>query len=135
MPNECVQCNKKQVIAEITYDEDGNTLHYISTKVPFNQPDKLPVLIGFSSDVTELYRLKEEFKKLANTDSLASLYNRRFFTEQVEKEYQRTKRYSLSLTVMTIDIDHFKNINDKFGHPAGDQVLIEVTKQLKNSLR
>jgi len=129
------ETNKKQVIEETTHDEDGNTFHYISTKVPFNQPDKLPALIGFSSDVTELFKLKEEFKKLANTDPLTNLYNRRFFTEQTEKEYHRAKRYSLSLTAMTIDIDHFKYINDKFGHPAGDQVLIEVAKQLKNSLR
>ncbi|WP_259366936.1 MULTISPECIES: sensor domain-containing diguanylate cyclase [unclassified Colwellia] len=127
--------NQKQVIEETTHSKDGNTSHYISTKIPFNQPNKLPALIGFSSDVTELYKLKEEFKKLANTDPLTNLYNRRLFTEQAEKEYHRAKRYSLSLTVMTIDIDHFKNINDKFGHPAGDQVLIEVAKQLKANLR
>ena len=129
------ETNKKQVIEETTHDEDGNIFHYISTKTPFNQPDRLPALISFSSDVTELYKLKEEFKKLANTDPLTSLYNRRFLTEQAEQEYHRAKRYSLSLTVMTIDIDHFKNINDKFGHPAGDQVLIAVAKQLKTNLR
>ncbi|MFT5635708.1 MAG: diguanylate cyclase (GGDEF)-like protein/PAS domain S-box-containing protein [Cognaticolwellia sp.] len=129
------ETNKKQVIEETAHNEDGDTLHYISTKIPFNQPNKLPALIGFSSDVTELYKLKEEFKKLANTDPLTNLYNRRFFTEQAEKEYNRAKRYSLSLTVISIDIDHFKNINDKLGHPAGDQVLIEVAKQLKTNLR
>ncbi|WP_220461245.1 sensor domain-containing diguanylate cyclase [Colwellia sp. MB3u-4] len=129
------ETNKKQVIEETAHSEDGETLHYISTKVPFNQPDKLPALIGFSSDVTELYKLKEEFKKLANTDPLTNLYNRRFFTEQAEKEYNRAKRYSLSLTAFAIDIDNFKYINDKFGHPAGDQVLIAVAKQLKANLR
>jgi diguanylate cyclase (GGDEF)-like protein/PAS domain S-box-containing protein len=127
--------NKKQVIEETTHDKNGDTLHYISTKIPFNLPDKLPALIGFSSDVTELYKLKEEFKKLANTDPLTDLYNRRFFTEQAEREYHRAKRYSLSLTLFTIDIDHFKSINDKFGHPVGDQVLIEVTKKLTATLR
>ena len=129
------ETNKKQIIEETTHHEDGNTFHYISTKIPFNRPDRLPALIGFSSDVTELFKLKEEFKKLANTDPLTSLYNRRFFTQQAEKEYHRASRYSLPLTLFTIDIDHFKSINDKFGHPAGDQVLIEVTKQLKASLR
>ncbi|MBA6296663.1 diguanylate cyclase [Colwellia sp. MB02u-9] len=129
------ETNKKQVIEETTHHEDGDTFHYISTKIPFNQPDRLPALIGFSSDVTELYKLKEEFKKLANTDPLTNLYNRRYLTEQAEQEYHRAKRYSLSLTVMTIDIDHFKSINDKFGHPAGDQVLIAVAQQLKTNLR
>jgi diguanylate cyclase (GGDEF)-like protein/PAS domain S-box-containing protein len=127
--------NQKQVIEEVTHSESGDTLHYISTKIPFHQPNKLPALIGFSSDVTELFKLKEEFRKLANTDPLTSLHNRRFFTEQAEKEYHRARRYSLSLTLFTIDIDHFKSINDKFGHPAGDKVLIEVAKQLKATLR
>ena len=127
--------NKKYVIHETTHNEDGDACHYISTKVPFNRPDKLPALIGFSSDVTELFKLKEEFKLLANTDPLTQLYNRRFFTEQAEKEYQRAKRYALSMTLISIDIDHFKSINDQFGHPAGDQVLIKVANHLKASLR
>ena len=127
--------NQKQVIEETTHSESGETSHYISTKVPFNRPDKLPALIGFSSDVTELFKLKEQFKQLANTDPLTNLYNRRFFTKQAEKEYQRAKRYSQSMTLISIDIDYFKSINDKFGHTAGDQVLIEVAKQLKASLR
>ena len=129
------ETNQKQVIEETTHRENGEASHYISTKVPFNRPDKLPALIGFSSDVTELFKLKEEFMQLANTDPLTNLYNRRFFTEQAEKEYQRAKRYSLSMTLISIDIDYFKSINDKFGHPAGDQVLIEIAKQLKTSLR
>ena len=129
------ETNKTQVIEETTQNEEGDTCHYISTKVPFNQPDKLPALIGFSSDVTELFKLKEEFKQLANTDPLTSLYNRRFFTDQAGKEYQRAKRYSLSMTLISIDIDHFKSINDQYGHPAGDQVLIEIAKQLQANLR
>ncbi|HCM46064.1 MAG TPA: sensor domain-containing diguanylate cyclase, partial [Colwellia sp.] len=127
--------NKKQVIEETTESDDGETCHYISTKVPFNRPDKLPALIGFSTDVTELFNLKEEFKKRANTDPLTNLYNRRFFTKQAGREYQRAKRYSLSMTLMSIDIDHFKSINDQYGHPAGDQVLIKVAKQLQENLR
>ena len=125
----------KQVIEETLTDDNGEIHHYLSTKFPLLHRDKTPVLIGFSTDVTELFKLKEEFKKLANTDPLTHLYNRRFFTEQAEKEYQRVQRYSLSMTLISIDIDHFKTINDKFGHPAGDQVLTEVAKQLKANLR
>jgi diguanylate cyclase (GGDEF)-like protein/PAS domain S-box-containing protein len=127
--------NQKQVIAETSQNDDGETCHYISTKVPFNQPDKLPALIGFSTDVTELFNLKEEFKKRANTDPLTNLYNRRFFTKQAGREYQHAKRYSLSMTLISIDIDHFKSINDQYGHPTGDQVLIKVAKQLQENLR
>jgi diguanylate cyclase (GGDEF)-like protein/PAS domain S-box-containing protein len=127
--------NSKQVIEESVIDDEGKTHHYISTKIPFIQEGKLPALIGFSSEVTELYNLKEEFKKLANTDSLTNLYNRRFFTERASSEFQRAKRYSLPMTLISIDIDHFKEINDKFGHPAGDKVLIEVSKCLEVNLR
>lgn len=129
------ETHQKQVIEETTQNEEGGTNHYISTKVVFNQPNRLPALIGFSSDVTELFKLKEEFKELANTDPLTHLYNRRFFTEQAEKEYQRAKRYSLFMTLISIDVDHFKRINDQFGHPAGDQVLREIAKQLEANLR
>ncbi|MBA6326630.1 diguanylate cyclase [Colwellia sp. MB02u-6] len=61
--------------------------------------------------------------------------NKGIRVESEEKEYHRARCYSLPLTLFTIGIDHFKSINDKFAHPAGDQVLIEVTKKLKASLR
>ncbi|WP_019029556.1 sensor domain-containing diguanylate cyclase [Colwellia piezophila] len=127
--------NKKQVIEETTTDDEGNIHRYISTKVPLLQPDKLPAMIGFSTDVTELFKLKEECKKLANTDPLTYLYNQRYFIEQAEKEYKLAKRYTKPMTLISIDIDHFKSINDQYGHPASDQVLIEVAKQLQGSLR
>ncbi|WP_246143496.1 sensor domain-containing diguanylate cyclase [Colwellia echini] len=125
----------KQVIEETVKDEKGNNCHYISTKVPFNQPGKLPAIIGFSTEVTELFELKEKFKQLANIDSLTNLYNRRYFTLHIEKEYLRAKRYSHPMTLISIDIDHFKSINDKYGHPGGDQILIAVANKLKASLR
>jgi len=126
---------ERQIIEEEATDDDGNTHHYISTKIPFHSPGKLPALIGFSTEVTELFQLKEEFKKLATIDSLTELYNRRHFIEQANKEYSRAKRYNLSLTLISIDIDHFKSINDNFGHPAGDKVLVAVSKQLQENLR
>ena len=129
------ETQQRHIIEEEAEGDDGNTHHYISTKIPFQSPGKLPALIGFSTEVTELFKLKEEFKKLATVDALTDLYNRRYFTEQADKEYLRAQRYKLSLTLISIDIDHFKKINDKFGHPAGDKVLIEVAKQLKSSLR
>jgi len=126
---------KRQIIEEEATDDEGNTHHYISTKIPFLSPGKLPALIGFSTEVTELFKLKEEFKKLATVDALTDLYNRRYFIEQANKEYLRAQRYKISLTLISIDIDHFKKINDNYGHPAGDKVLIEVAKQLKTNLR
>jgi len=127
--------NEKQVIEESVEDEQGNSHHYISTKIPYNQPGKPSALIGFSIEVTELYQLKEEFRKQANSDSLTGLYNRRYFVEQAEREFNRAKRHTLPLSLLSIDIDHFKEINDQYGHPVGDQVLVSVAKSLLPMLR
>ena len=126
---------ERQVIEETATDDEGNIHHYISTKIPFLSPDKRSALIGFSTDVTELFQLKEQFKKLATIDPLKELFNRRYFTEQADKEFIRAQRYKLSMALISIDIDHFKCINDNYGHPAGDKVLVAVSNQLQESLR
>lgn len=126
---------EKQTIEETSHDESGNAHHFISTKIPLQLEGELPAIIGFSTDVTELYNLKEEFKKLANTEPLTKLFNRRYFIAQAEKEFKRDRRHHKNLSLMSIDIDHFKNINDKYGHPAGDKVLIEVSKCLTSFIR
>lgn len=126
---------EKQTIEESIVDEHGKTHRYLSVKMPYMLDNKASAIIGFSTDVTELYELKEEFKKQANTDALTGLFNRRYFVEQAEKEFRRAKRYHLNLTLLSIDIDHFKVINDKFGHPVGDQVLVQVAQNLMPNLR
>jgi diguanylate cyclase (GGDEF)-like protein len=92
-------------------------------------------MIGFSTDVTELYQLKEQFKKQANTDVLTGLYNRRYFFEHAVIEFNRAKRHKINLAVISIDIDYFKEINDKYGHPIGDKVLIELSNNILPGLR
>jgi diguanylate cyclase (GGDEF)-like protein/PAS domain S-box-containing protein len=129
------ETNKKQTIEEVAEDEKGNLRHYLSMKMPYQLSENSKVLIGFSTDVTELYQLKEEFKKQANTDALTGLYNRRYFFDHAEKEFSRAKRHGLDLAVISIDIDYFKRINDKYGHPVGDKVLIKIGKNILLSLR
>jgi len=129
------ETGKKITIEESSEDENGDIRHFISTKIPFQQEGELPALIGFSTDVTELYNLKEEFKKQANTEPLTKLFNRRYFLDHAEREFNRAKRHSSDLALMSIDIDYFKKINDEFGHPAGDKVLIEVSNSLKSYIR
>ncbi|WP_170144779.1 GGDEF domain-containing protein [Hydrogenivirga caldilitoris] len=68
-------------------------------------------------------------------DPLTGLFNRRYMKEILEKEFMRAKRYNLPLSLLMIDIDFFKKINDTYGHTVGDQVLIEVSRRLLNSLR
>lgn len=129
------ETNEKQSIEEVADDGEGNLRHYLSMKMPYKMNDESQALIGFSTDVTELYQLKEEFKKQANTDALTGLYNRRYFFRHAEKEFSRAKRHGLAMTVISIDIDYFKKINDKYGHPVGDKVLIEMSHNILKSLR
>ncbi len=84
------------------------------------------------SDITDLVRQAEELKKLATIDGLTELYNRRHFHVLAGAEWSRFQRYHRPLSLVAIDIDHFKSINDRFGHDMGDRVLAwigEVCKQ------
>jgi len=80
-------------------------------------------------------KLFEKMQEMAITDSLTGLYNRRYFYMILGNEIERAKRYQSSLTLIMIDIDHFKLVNDKFGHLAGDQVLRSVSDVCKKLLR
>ena len=79
--------------------------------------------------------LVEESRSLATTDALTGLLNRRAFLESTGRELARAKRYNDRLSVILLDVDHFKHINDKRGHAAGDLVLSAVGKLLNNALR
>jgi diguanylate cyclase (GGDEF)-like protein len=71
----------------------------------------------------------------AFTDPLTSVYNRRFMEQYLHEEVAKVKRYGFDLSIMLLDIDHFKQINDQFGHQAGDEVLIEITSIVSQELR
>jgi diguanylate cyclase (GGDEF)-like protein len=71
----------------------------------------------------------------AVTDPLTGLYNRRLFSEGFEKELNRARRYGLPLGLVMLDLHRFKEVNDKHGHPGGDQVLLAAAKTLKKALR
>ncbi|WP_431685678.1 diguanylate cyclase [Hahella sp. NBU794] len=83
----------------------------------------------------ELDKENIELREIAARDSLTGLYNRRFFQNRLNYEFSRAKRYSSGLTLVLLDIDHFKKINDTRGHAAGDEVLIRLSAFLSQSLR
>ena len=83
----------------------------------------------------ENVKLHSMMKRMATVDGLTNLYNRRFFNEQIIREFKRSQRYNSNLTLIMIDIDHFKNYNDLLGHLRGDQVLITVSQLLKKCVR
>jgi diguanylate cyclase (GGDEF)-like protein len=83
----------------------------------------------------ELEKAQEELRCLAMTDPLTGISNRRHFMDQIAEELERTKRYSLPFSLMMIDVDNLKEINDTYGHKAGDVVLRSFAKHCLTKLR
>lgn len=83
----------------------------------------------------EFDRLNAELGQLAVTDPLTNVFNRRHFDNQLASEYARALRYGSELSVVVVDVDHFKRVNDEFGHAAGDEVLKGLTACTRNLMR
>lgn len=83
----------------------------------------------------ELSEINERLKALAVTDELTKLYNRSHFFEKMEREMKRCRRHGIKMTLLLVDLDDFKDVNDTFGHVAGDEVLTGVASALLSSVR
>lgn len=83
----------------------------------------------------QLHEALEEQERLAVTDPLTGLHNRRFLQNSLDLEVARARRSGRPLSLVTLDLDHFKRINDECGHPAGDAVLVEVAARLRAAAR
>ena len=86
-------------------------------------------------DITERNKLKEELQRFSTYDELTGLYNRRGFKFLVEQQLKEARRSKKAILLFLIDLNKMKNINDQFGHHAGDLALIDTAKLLKQSFR
>ncbi|AXJ04181.1 GGDEF domain-containing protein [Pseudomonas fluorescens] len=102
-------------------------------------PEELPgggvLWHGYISDISDLKRVEEELRALSVTDALTGIHNRRYFQERLTTEMARVERGGGELSVIMLDIDHFKRINDQYGHAAGDRVLQAVCERIGHRLR
>ncbi|NTU76433.1 MAG: sensor domain-containing diguanylate cyclase [Alphaproteobacteria bacterium] len=94
-----------------------------------------PAILVALNDITQRKQLENDLFQQANTDALTGISNRRYFLVQAEQELRRARRFARDLSVMMIDLDHFKPINDKLGHATGDAVLESMVKLALESLR
>ena len=133
--------------------KDGRIVSGSMLSVPLVAKDKRLGVLNISKSVAYSFDDKdlELFTALANqaaiaidnarlylmaiTDEMTGLYLRRFYYQRLREELRRAKRYKHSCTVIMLDIDHFKNFNDTYGHQSGDMVLIQVAKKLQECVR
>jgi diguanylate cyclase (GGDEF)-like protein len=83
----------------------------------------------------ELHHANVKLHELVFCDALTGLYNHRFFQEAMDKEFERSKRYKRDLSLILFDIDHFKKVNDTYGHLVGDRVLVAISRATERSVR
>lgn len=125
--------------------QSGKIIRYFGLLSGFSQDNEMHLLRKNLNFLGRLHSLKNELKntetaldlveKLAVTDQLTGLYNRRFFDEQLRKCAEQVQFYDGELYFLLIDADHFKQVNDTLGHQAGDKLLADLGILIKNSIR
>ena len=152
--------NEKQIISDSGHSYNKNT-NYIEKHIPILNADwyfrvlpvkawyefyetKISILISICVSILvaviiqnnqNLKGLKDRLETLSNTDVLTGIYNRRYFMESVARKMDRVIRTNSRSFVIILDIDHFKKVNDKYKHQAGDTVLKEITARITRTLR
>jgi diguanylate cyclase (GGDEF)-like protein/PAS domain S-box-containing protein len=123
------------VTDEVLWRKDGSCFPVEYTSTPVRKDGEVIGSVVLFKDITERRQAEEELKKLAVTDPLTGLPNRRHFLQIAEKETAWSLRYRHPLSVMAMDLDHFKKINDNHGHAKGDEVLVEIAGICLNAVR
>ena len=85
--------------------------------------------------MTEIKRLQEKLEQQAYYDELTQIYNRRAFLQQCERDFMAAKETPSPFTILLMDIDHFKRVNDTYGHHVGDQLIVHVVKLCQTQLQ
>jgi two-component system, cell cycle response regulator len=126
-------CHIKEIsdLFEINLEDDSAYLVLIEEA----RRELIKISDRFLEELLEQQRRVESLKDEVMRDGLTGLYNYKSFHCFMDKEHYRAKRYRLPLTLVLADIDHFKTVNDTFGHPAGDEVLRLLSRTLNTSLR
>ena len=114
---------------------DGETYYFWTVKVPLRESGQPDRLIGLATDITELHFLREELERRATTDDLTGLANRGHFFATAATHLAQAQRYGEPLSLLILDIDHFKDVNDTHGHQAGDIVLRGVAEHCRQAIR
>lgn len=113
-------------------NEERIYMEVLSTLIQY---EGKPAILTTLRDITERKKTEAELKRLVITDDLTGLFNQRYFYIQLVKEIERAKRHNRPLSILLIDIDMFKDFNDKYGHLEGDYVLKKIGEILMKNVR
>lgn len=116
------------IVTALDNQQRSMRLHQMRLKLRSSQQ-------GLQRQLEEISGLQNQLKEQALRDSLTGLFNRYRLSEVLHREIERCKRAGQSLSLLLIDIDHFKNINDRWGHQVGDEVLRQVAERLERNTR
>lgn len=131
-----VMAGNRTIEAEEKLTDARGERHFLSIKFPTRDAaGTVTGICGISPEITELKKTQHELERLSQYDDLTGLYNRRHFMSLAHQEFGRSRRYGNPLTTLMLDVDHFKRINDTYGHPVGDQVLKALGRQILDGLR
>lgn len=128
---------KSRVIIPIIHMDKvfGGICLYYTSSDKFKESKVLNIIVEELKILMRIRWLYSETKFLTIIDGLTGLYNRRYFQQALERELSRAKRYGTDLSIAMFDIDHFKKINDVYGHQFGDKILVEISDIARNSFR
>lgn len=131
------QAERRPVVVEHIHRNDAGEDRIVEVHgYPILEADgNVSRCIEYAIDVTERKEMQEQLVLLAETDALTGAWSRRKFYDLLHGEMNRSARYNRPLVLLMMDLDHFKQINDTFGHDVGDNVLQELVKMLKTQLR
>ncbi|MFZ6656739.1 sensor domain-containing diguanylate cyclase [Undibacterium sp. TJN19] len=116
--------------------KDGSIIDIsVNSQALYDDDGKFAGVEGICRDVTQRKVMERELQRLATTDSLTGIANRRAFLEHAEHIFKSCQRYQTNMTLLMLDLDYFKSINDKYGHQSGDQALIRFAETVKVELR
>lgn len=114
---------------------DGSIRWIEGRSTPQKEPDGAILWTGVLLDVTQRKKAEERVQAMAITDGLTGLINRQEFSRLLQSELERATRYNTPLSLIMYDLDHFKEINDRFGHSTGDDVLIAIANLINDNIR
>jgi diguanylate cyclase (GGDEF)-like protein/PAS domain S-box-containing protein len=131
-----LETGKHAAADHVHYAKDGKKKYLRITTSPVKDKEgNVFQIVHVASDITETKHMLHKLEKLALMDKLTATFNRMKFDTIIQKEMERAARYIKPLSLIMFDIDHFKKINDKYGHLAGDDILKSIANIAKKHIR